>query len=209
MKQLVLLLCLISQFNYAQSSEEKDLIIQAEQFQQKGDLENAIKTSKEIMKLNPKSYEAANSIAGYYGLMGKFNDEIIWAEKSVTINPKFCPGYINLGNGYVGNGDYEKATLYFRKAKEADPASPFPPYSLGVMEENKENFQSAITYYEESVKLDKNFENGYYNLAAMYALTKDFEKANKNIQKVLELNPNAEDAKEMQQHILQEINQKQ
>jgi tetratricopeptide (TPR) repeat protein len=74
-----------------------------------------------------------------------------------------------------------------------------------MLEENKGNFKAAIIYYEKSVSRDSTFENGYFNLAAAYANIKDFKKANINILKVLELNPNAKDAREMHEHIIQEI----
>lgn len=46
-----------------------------------------------------------NSIAGCYGRLERFKDEIDWATKAVTAAPNFSLGYINLGNGYAGIGD--------------------------------------------------------------------------------------------------------
>jgi len=206
MKLLFYLLLLIGQFCYAQdSSKVKKLIEQALIYEQKGDIENAIKTHKKIFEINSNNYQSANSIAGLYGLNQNFPDEIIWAQKAIKIKQNFSMGYINLGNGYAGQGDLKKAGEYYDLAEKYDSLSPYPPYSLGVIEENKGNFKAAIIYYEKSVSRDSTFENGYFNLAAAYANIKDFKKANINILKVLELNPNAKDAQEMHEHIIKEI----
>ena len=131
---------------------------------------------------------------------GAINDNTL----AIKINPKYSMSYINLGNGYAGMSDFKKAEENFKKADELDPLSPYPPYSLGVIEENRGNLKSAISNYEQSVSRDSTFENGYYNLAAVYANLKDYKNANKNILKVLELNPNAKDAQEMHEHIVEE-----
>jgi len=199
-------LLLISQFVYGQdSSKIKKLVEQALAYEEKGDLTNAIRAHKKIIDLNPDCYQSSNTIAGLYGLLGQFSDEIIWAQKTIIINPSFSMGYINLGNGYAGKGDLTKAEENYLQAEKYDPTSPYPPYSLGVLEENKGDFKSAIIFYMKSVSRDSTFENGYFNLASAYASIKDFKNANKNISKVLEINPNAKDAKEMLEHIIQEI----
>jgi superkiller protein 3 len=206
MKRLLYLLLFAFHFSFGQdASKEQGLIQQALDYEQKGDIDNAIKTGKKIFDINPGSYQEANSIAGLYGQLGKFADEITWAQKAIKINPKFSMGYVNLGNGYFGKGDVQKAEESYKKADSLDQSSPFPPYSLGVIEESRGNMKSAISYYQQSVTRDSTFENGYYNLAAAYANIQDFKSANINILKVLELNPNAKDAQEMHEHIIEGI----
>ncbi len=48
-----------------------------------------------------------------------------------------------------------------------------------------------------SVELDPRFENGYFNLAALYANLKKYDEAVAALHKVLEINPGADDAKAM------------
>lgn len=206
MKNLFYFLFIICQFACGQDSSKLQILIeQALEFEQNGDIENAIKTHEKILDINSKSYESANSIAGLYGQIGDFEEEIIWAQKAIKINPKYCMAYINLGNGYALKNDFEKAIESYKTADKLEPSNPLPPYSIGVVEETNGNFKAAISYYEQSVSRDKTFENGYFNLAVAYANIKDFKNADKNIKKVLELNPNASDAQEMQKHIAKEL----
>jgi tetratricopeptide (TPR) repeat protein len=204
MKKALYFLFLIYQFTYGQD-KTKELIKQALVYEQNGDIQNAITTHEKVLKINPKSFQSANSIAGLYGQLGNSENEISWAKKAIEINPKYFLAYINLGNGYALKNDFVKANEYYKIADKLEPSNPLPLYSIGVMEESNGNFESAISYYEQSVSRDKTFENGYFNLAAAYANIKDFKNADKNIKKVLELNPNASDAQEMQKYITKEL----
>ena len=66
MKLLFYLLLLIGQFCYAQdSSKVKKLIEQALIYEQKGDIENAIKTHKKIFEINSDSYHRLIRLPGF------------------------------------------------------------------------------------------------------------------------------------------------
>jgi tetratricopeptide (TPR) repeat protein len=206
-------LCLLLIFSFSRSngqnkSQIPGLIKEALAFEDSSDFANAIIVNKQIMAIDSNATAAANTIAGLYGKLGDFSSEIIWAQRAIDIDPEFMQGYINLGNAYAGQGDNETAAAKFITAEKLDHSSPLPPYSLGVIEESKNNYAMAAAYYEEAVARDPTFEDGFYNLAAVYANLKDFRKANKNIKKALILNPNAADAKQMQQHIQEALKAK-
>src|SRR6185369_2931902 len=78
---------------------------QAMVLEDKGDLDGAMKLQMQLFSLDPRNYVSANVIAGLYGKMGSFAEEITWGNKVIQMNPKFSPGYINLGNGYAGSGN--------------------------------------------------------------------------------------------------------
>jgi protein O-GlcNAc transferase len=205
MKYLLFFCLFISQVSKGQDTAKiKKLFLQALDYENKGDLQNALKTQLKIFNLDSGNYASANVIAGLYGKLSNFDEEINWAKKSVSIYP-FSNGYINLGNGFAGSGNIERAEENFKQAALMDSLSPLPFYSLGVVEENKRNLLSAIKYYEKSVLLDSTFANGYFNLAAAYANMKDFKNANENIVKYLQINPGDKDAQEMYEHIIAEF----
>lgn len=206
MKYLLYFIFFFSTVSNAQDSLKiKRLFQEAMEYEDKGDIDNALKTQLKLFKLDSSNYPSANVIAGLYGKKGRFSEEIRWATIATSINPKFSNGYINLGNGFVGQGNLLSAEENFKIALKLDTLSPFPYYSLGVIEENKNNLNAAVSYYEKSVAVDSTFENGYFNLAAAYANLKDFKKANENILKVLELNPKDKDAQEMHVHIIEAL----
>jgi tetratricopeptide (TPR) repeat protein len=210
---LFILIALAFIYNYLNStgkkSKHKELLDQAFAAEDRHDYESAINLYLEILDISPRDYAATNSIAGLYGKEEQFADEIMWAQKTLDINPWFAQAYINMGNGYLGQDSLDMATACYRKAEKIAPNAPVVAYSLGVVEENKRDFEKAVFYYNRSVTLDSSFKNGYYNLAAAYADLKEFDKADKAILKLLALDPGDEEAKEMHRHIAEELHQQQ
>jgi tetratricopeptide (TPR) repeat protein len=206
MKYLLSFLLFICQTTYSQDTARLHQIYKlAMALEDKGDLEGAMKLQKQIFTLDARNYVSANVIAGLYGKMGSFAEEINWGNKVVQMNPKFSLGFINLGNGYAGSGNMPAAEKCFKQSLALDPLNKHAYYSLGVVEESRNNFKAAIGYYEKSVSVDSSFEDAYFNLAAAYANLKDFTKANQYIVKVLALNPGSRDAQQMRAEIAKEL----
>jgi tetratricopeptide (TPR) repeat protein len=170
---------------------------QSIKFEDSDDISAAIDTNKRILEIQPANECALNTIAGLFGKIQNFEQEVVWARKAIQANPKFANAYINLGNGQGSLGDVKGAFGSFTKARDLEPANPLPVYSLGVLAEQQEKFLEASQYYKRSVEIDPKFENGYFNLAAVYANMKRFTEAKDALTKLLELNPNAQDAKDM------------
>jgi tetratricopeptide (TPR) repeat protein len=202
------IICLLLVFSYntahcqlADSTKIKEMMAKELAFEDQNVLDSALAESKKIVNMAPTCYPVMNTIAGLYGKLGDFNSEVEWAKKALHVHFGYAEAYINLGNGYLGLNDLVNAKENYTEAEKLDPKNPIPVYSLGVIEENKQNYQQALVYYKQSVALDSNYENGFYNMAAMYANLGDFKNAEICIEKVLKLDPGAEDAKEMQAHI--------
>jgi tetratricopeptide (TPR) repeat protein len=207
MKKILFLLLLCSRFCFAQAPapQIEALMKKALAYEDKGDNANAFNTNLQIYNLDNNNYAATNTMAGIAGKMGDFNTEIIWAQKTIAIKPDYAFGYINLGNAYAGQHNFDKAIENYNIAARLDPKSPYPPYELGVIEEAKGDIKGAVACYERSAKLDPDFDNAWFNLAAGYANLKNFEGANRYITKFLNLHPDDKDAQEMQKHILMAI----
>jgi len=162
---------------------------------------SAIDVNMEILKLDPKNVHAMNIIAGLYGTLGDFQEEIVWARRALEIDPRFELAYINYGNALAALGRIQEAQAAFEKAGELAPKDPLPIYSLGVLAENQGKIEQALDLYKRCVALDERFENGYFNMAAMLANLKRFDEATAALNRLLEINPDARDAKQMLQQI--------
>jgi len=166
-----------------------------------GDVKGAIEINLKILQLDPRNTSAMNTIAGLFGKLGEFEQEVAWAQKAIAIDPQFDLAYINSGNALAGLKRYNESAAAYKKAIQIDPKNPLGVYSLGVIEEEQGNFKKAIEFYRQSIEIDPKFENGYFNLAAMHANLKQFDEAIAALKKLLELNPQAEDAKAMLREI--------
>lgn len=116
-------------------------------------------------------------MAGLYGKLGNFEQEIIWAKRAISINPKYFNAFINLGNAQASSGNVAEARSSYQKAQQISPSNPLPVYSIGVILENENKFDEAAKLYQKSIQLDPKFESGYFNLAAMKANMRQFDEA--------------------------------
>jgi len=169
-----------------------------------GDLKGAIEIDQKILQLDPRNIYAMTAIAGLFGKLGEFEQEMAWAQKAIAIDPHFDLAYINSGNALAGLKKYNEAADAYKKAIRINPQNPLGVYSLGVIGEDQGNFKKALEFYRQSIQIDPKFENGYFNLAAMYANLKQFDEAIAALKKLIELNPLAEDAKAMLRQIEKE-----
>jgi tetratricopeptide (TPR) repeat protein len=113
-----------------------------------------------------------NSIAGCYGQLGNFAEEVNWARKATVAVPGFAPSYLNLGNAYLGLGVLDRASQAYEKYVALQPADPRGHYSLGLIAEQQQDWSKAKQFYGKSIELDPNFADGHFNLAVAYAQPK-------------------------------------
>lgn len=166
-----------------------------------GDLAGAIRACMDILRQHPKDAQAMNTIAGLNGKLGRYRDEIAWAQRALSADPGFFRAEINRGTALAQLGQPRQAQAAFEHARQLAPGDPMPVYSLGVLAENRHDVRAATALYEQSVKLDPKFDSGWFNLAAMYATARRFDDALAALDKVLALDPRAEDARAMRRRV--------
>jgi tetratricopeptide (TPR) repeat protein len=87
-----------------------------------------------------------------------------------------------------------RARMYLQicDREEASHKKPAPGndqlYTLGVMEHNRGNYDSAISYFRQSLEKNASSDHIYYSLAASFAMKGDLAEAVQNLQKALEIN---------------------
>jgi tetratricopeptide (TPR) repeat protein len=174
---------------------------QAFLLEERGDWAGAIARYQQATTLSgaddPVQAPAYNSIAGCYGKLRQFQDEVAWAEKATTLAPGFPDGYLNLGNGYLGLGDLDRAGQAFQRYTDLAPSSPYGPYSLGLIAEQRDDWPGAEAAYRAAVRVGPKFVDGHFNLAAALANQGKVQAAIQELEQVLALDPLADDAKDM------------
>ncbi|MCD6038884.1 MAG: repeat-containing protein [Gammaproteobacteria bacterium] len=172
--------------------------------EKRGDLASAIDINKKILETQPANVCSINSIAGLYGKLGQYDDEMQWAEKAIAIDKNYSLAYINYGDALAGKGRVEEAKQAYQTASTLNPKLAIPLYNLGVLSDRQHDYVTAIQFYQKAIILNPNFEDAYYNLGVDYINLKKFPEAISAFQKVLSLNPNAADANK----ILKDLKQK-
>jgi len=173
------------------------LVLLALEAEDKGQLEEAIGFHKAVVEAQPTNVRSLNSIAGLYGTMGRFQEEVTWAKKATVADPKFEFAFINLGSGYAGLGDVNHAEKAFVAAIKINQKSARGHYSLGVLHEQTGNVSGAEADYKHAIAADRDFENAFLNLGALCANQRRFGEAIDWLQRLLKINPSANDARAM------------
>jgi tetratricopeptide (TPR) repeat protein len=189
----------------AADTSRDQMVREEARLEDKGDFQGAIDQARKILAAHPRDLQTINAIAGLYGKMGRFADEITWAKKAISIDGSYFLAYINMGNAMFYLKRSAEARAAFEKAKALAPLDPLPIYSLGTMAEAERKSAEAIACFEASVALDPTFESGLFSLAAMYANVRRFDDAIATIDRLLRLNPDAQDAVQMRAQIEAEM----
>ncbi|MCE7056378.1 tetratricopeptide repeat protein [Algoriphagus sp. AGSA1] len=87
------------------------------------------------------------------------------------------------------NGELEKAKESYHKALEKNPKNATSLNNLGLLYHQKQDFETAIQYFNQAVKIEKK-PVYYLNTGNSYAMKGDLAKAENYYQKAINLNPN-------------------
>lgn len=170
---------------------------QALDAESRGDLAGAIDINKKILETQPANVCSINSIAGLYGRLGQYDDEMLWAQKAINIDKNYSLAYINYGSALASQGKLAEAKQAYETAAQLNPKSAIPVYNLGILADKKNDYATAIQFYQNAIALNSKSEDAYYNLGIDYVKLKKYPEAIAAFKKVLSLNPKAEDANKM------------
>jgi len=186
----------------SESRKSPDALVKlALEAEDQGKLAEAIGFHKAVVQAQPNNVKSLNSIAGLYGALGNFQEEVAWAKRATDIDPKFEFALINLGNGYAGLGDAMHAKKACAAVITINLKSAMGHYSLGVLEEQTGDVSRAEAHYKKAIAADRGFENAYLNLGALCANQGRFDEAIDWLQRLLKTNPSSKDARDMLQRI--------
>jgi len=196
---------LFSCHGFAENSIREKLINEEIRLEDLGDFSGAMEVAKNILLGDPRDAVTLNVIAGLYGKLERYEDEVTWAKKAISADGNYHLAHVNLGNALFYLGKLEEARSSFEKARTLSPRDPLPVYSLGTLAEEQRNLSAATAYFERSIELDPKFEPGMFSLAAMYANAKKYGAAIATLDKLLLLNPKARGAIAMRNRIAVEM----
>lgn len=141
---------------------------------------------KEILKIQPDNPEA-NAELGNELMMAKAYEEAAkYFLKSLKTDPYFVTGLFGYGQANYYLGNFTESKIAFKKILVKNPEEDIVYSYLGKLEAEKENYDEALNYVEQAIKLNPDYynywlEKGNYNRlkgagnAALEAYTKAIE----------------------------------
>jgi len=176
----------------AQNIEQ--LFNQAIDYQQTGQLSEAIVLYQQLLAINPQHSDALH----YYGLAiadtGNRQQGIELIKQALAINPHSAQTYNNLGFIYEDEGQLQQAKECYEKALQLKPDYSDAYCNLGGVYQSEHNLPQAIDCYHHALLLDPQHSYSHYNLAALYQLQHNYLAAITHYQHVLSINPQHQNA---------------
>lgn len=104
----------------------------------------------------------------YFEAVNNFNKAVIIFEKIKAVDPKDNENLNLLLQAYYEANRIQEATEAFKLAVVNEPGNKMNHYILGLLHRTVENYNDAISEFNEAVKIDPTFADVYFDIAASY-----------------------------------------
>lgn len=155
------------------------LIIQA--FEKIDLYANALVYIEKMLEAFPENIFAMSQIIHCYTNMGKMHEAKSLCLDFLQKHPQEKALWINLGIlTEVMDSDYKKALECYKTAHEIDKEAPSPIYQLAVTYDRLNDFENAVKYFKEYIKMEPENAFGYSSLGMTYLRKKMFKEGYDN-----------------------------
>ena len=182
---------------YAEADKEflsNQKIEEGNKFYIKGDLDKALSSYNEAIKLNPNNYLAYSNRSVVYNDRKQYEKSIEDCNKSIKLNSKYSLSYYNRGLDYQNLQDYEKSIQDYTKAVELDSNLLAAYSNRGLILYAAQYYDQALKDYNKIIEINPNFAIAYNNRNLIYVALNDLNSALNDVNKAIELKPDYAEA---------------
>ena len=158
-------------------------------YRENNNFDNAIKSFKKAIELNPQHSMALYEIGVIYEQQKNYDEAIKKYTESLRIKEN-SEAFQSLGVCYLKKGLLKEAYRNLVKAMMLNPNKYIIYNNLGAVLERVGNYDSAIQMLEIAVKLNPNNTIGFYNLGVVLDKKGEFGRAIESYEKAVELGHN-------------------
>src|SRR5262249_9211527 len=128
----------------------------------KGDLDKAVASFQQAIKLNPKYAVAYTNLGGVLHVQGKLDDAIASQRKAIEIDDKLATAHARLGILLCDyKHDYDGAIAEFQKAIAIDPKDRITHANLGCALMCKGEIERAEVSWKKAQEIDPKWTPDY------------------------------------------------
>ncbi len=142
-----------------------------------GKHEDAVKTLKSALNIDPDNIEALYLLGVAYYEAGELSNSLHYLKKAARVKDGFAPQYslvyFQMGNVYFKAGKYEDAAKAYKKAIAFEPEAADYVYALGQAYEKMGNTEEAIKAYKGVLKFIPDDERAKKALQRLEPLRKE------------------------------------
>jgi len=150
-------------------------------------IEEAIKSYKKALEVNPKADEALNNLSN---LIKDDEEAAELYRKAIAINPNNHNAYYNLGLNLVDRFIFKEAEDCIRKALKIDREDDYKYYCVVAQAiQGQGRLDEALEIYQKALMINPEYYFTHYHLGTLYEHLEKFKEAEDCYYKVIELHP--------------------
>jgi tetratricopeptide (TPR) repeat protein len=152
------------------------------------ELDQAVATFRELMRLAPDSFSVCNDLGNIYFEKKEFGKAKDFYQRSLSIEPHFFQAHYNLANLHLLAGELDKSWAAYHRALEIYPECAQIYSNLGVICEKRGEGEEGLKHCEHAISLNPFLPQVYNNLGVLYNKKGDRLKAEENFLKAISFN---------------------
>jgi protein O-GlcNAc transferase len=168
----------------------QDYLNKAIQYHRSGNLNEAANLYNEILKLDPKQYNAMQYLGIIESQLGNAETAIQLLTKASKIMPDSAEIHSNLGNVLRTNGKLDRAIESFQRAVKLNPNIPEVHNNLGIALQARGKYDKALSHYQRALELRTNWPEVNFYIGDIYLKLKNLNEAAIYFQRAAALKPN-------------------
>lgn len=145
------------------STEEKSdkikinsLFTQAEKFFKNEQLTESLTKAEQVMRLQPRHYQACSLIAQIYANLGNYHKAEQYSKRAIELDPLSVKPYYIMAHIFEEKGDLEQAKYWYKKIIYLSPTSIEAYLDLAAIYEINNEMQRAIKMRNSALKILEN-----------------------------------------------------
>lgn len=156
---------------------------------QTGQVEEAVRDFQQSLSIKPNYATALLNLGNLYRRAHNFSEAEDLLGRALEAEPDNPEANYNLGMLYAQQNQFSKASEYFERALALRPDYPDALNNLGVLLVRQGHYAEAQEKFARCIRVAPNLDQGYLNLARLYAVMNDKEKARSVLQDLLQRQP--------------------
>lgn len=172
----------------------QQLILNARRLQATGQIEEAGKTFRAALQLQPDNAEVLHGLALVLRAMGAGAAALPLLQKAVILAPDRADYYNDLGLMFQDCNDFAKAVSFHKRAIKVDPNFVSAHINLGVAHKRLGKMKESEAAYQGALKINPRSAEAHNNLGNLLRAVRRLPEAKRHLQKALALRPGYSDA---------------
>jgi tetratricopeptide (TPR) repeat protein len=160
----------------------------------KGDLEAAVESYKQALKIKPDYANAYSNMGNAMKDMGDLQAAIDSYKQAIKIEPDYADAYYNMGNALQGQGDSEAAIVSYAQALKIKPNYVEAYKNMGSALKVLGDLQAAIASYKQALKINPDHADTHCLIGNALKDMGDLQAAIDSYKQAVKINPDHAEA---------------